>query len=295
MRKIREIVHQTVPFLEAGSWVGWILLAVFGLTGAAVMGWSSAQLVWFWDSYAYFGVACTWLATLILMGVSFRLVRGLYQTWSGAVGLGLIAIAVIILIAGLVLMARERATGELPPKAAKNQTTNTEPLSRIVEDENISVRDGSQVGTYILMFTAKFKERGEKLDVFFDYASVRLGVQPPVIQGIYGSLAAQRRIRITTIERYAPKQELHVNLATFTPAEAGQLILNIDGKDGASAKTGVTWAHVAGSVILLGSDGSGESYPFLILSRAIEEQKPPVPPLIVSPAFLSSLNQWGIK
>ncbi len=83
-------------------------LGTLGITGVVVMAAFTDHLTWFWNAFGWLGAFASWLILFVLLLIGVRLAKGLFHTWRGAVGLSLIAIAIIVGVAGVILFIREK-------------------------------------------------------------------------------------------------------------------------------------------------------------------------------------------
>src|SRR5207245_2566800 len=105
MASLTERIQPINTWLTLGSWVAWFAVVVTGLTGAAIMAWLSAQIVWFWEALGLFGVISIGLVVWTLLTATLVLYRGHIGTWRSKVGVVLIAFAVVFFLIGIVLVA----------------------------------------------------------------------------------------------------------------------------------------------------------------------------------------------
>lgn len=93
--------------LDFGSYV-WAALVAIGVTGAAMITWFADAIAWAWHVFGYMGLLFAWLYLVILVAIAVRIIRGLFSTWRGAVGLGLIAVSLLICAAGIILIVQDK-------------------------------------------------------------------------------------------------------------------------------------------------------------------------------------------
>ncbi len=139
--KLVQKIEAIRRFLDSISFVGgyvFAVLAFFGITSAALVSWFREQIVWFWNAYGLNGLGLLWLAICLLIIVTIRLAGGLFRTWRGAMGLALIAVAVLLGCLGAIMVAKDHTPANGPASAGtSSQDSSTRNESPLVWDEHL--------------------------------------------------------------------------------------------------------------------------------------------------------------
>lgn len=90
------------------------------LPGAALMTWLYSQIAWINTTFGVAGFASVGIVFLILISVMLQLFLGIAKSRAEKLGLALIAFAVIILVAGVVIFAREH-NGDVNQQGTNSQ------------------------------------------------------------------------------------------------------------------------------------------------------------------------------
>lgn len=266
-------------------------VGLFGGLGAGVATMAGPQAYpmvasWVWALIMWSGIA-------VFIGAIAYL---LYEYWFRPKRVGkprldpLVTIAFVaaLVLAGALLLLLIRGPDVAQAVGSPAATAVRSEQSKIVESVDIRLGFGERGRNADLLFSARALKRGEKLDIFLDFTTVGNSYDIMSVQNLRMLLNAPRRILISTIERYAPKQEIDVVIGRTYVDNSTMLSLRISGKERENSAP-ITSAHFIGSVVLIANDGATESHRFMIVSRAGPYESTPI---VIGPNVISSLNQW---
>lgn len=144
-----------------------------------------------------------------------------------------------------------------------------------------------------VMFTATFRQSGEKLAVYLDYAGAGGGIGTLSVMNGPSFPLPENRLEIGFIDRYVVGQKLEVTVAIVSTTDGKQQIFQWGDQkyNYEQAKVGVTWGSYVGRIVIFGPDKKMETYPFMVISRSFENA--PNPPVILGPKLLSVFDGWS--
>lgn len=199
------------------------------------------------------------------------------DSWYFIGGCGVVAV-LLLAAAAYGLGLRNSPDAPAPPPT-------TGAISTIIESPTIHMGYDDKNEITSISFFGKFTKRGEKLDVFLDYTGA--GHPGTVSFHLLDKVAPPRRILLTSIERFAPKQELKFSLGKVAYDTGGDTLFHI--ADDPKNITGLTWNNFIGSVVLIANDGKTETHKFMLVAKM---RNGPGKVLVIGPDFFSSFNQW---